>query len=448
MISCEKMASTFSPYMVVAAFDFGTTYSGYAFSYRDMPTLVQTNQAWGDGNTNSMKTPTCVLLTPDQEFDSFGYDAENKYYSLAAENSHHGWLLFRRFKMLLHNDENISRKTLVTDINGVALPAVTIFTMAIRFLKDHLFKSADLFTSGFVTERDVKYVLTVPAIWTEKSKMFMREAAVEAGLSDSRLRLCSEPEAASIYWQSVTTLFARADQPPVLKPYMVVDLGGGTADMYVHEKLSDQTIKELYKASGGPWGGTVVDKNYIEWLTQIVGKDTMERFKTEKMMDYFDLLKDFEAKKRTVTPESEGKIAFKFYSSLNQLFEEENGCGIADKISVLGLTKMVSLNEREINIDASIVKSWFDEPIKNMIDHVLKILARPDMERVGSVLLVGGFGESKIVQEEMRRRIADKELIFPNEPSMSVLKGAVRLGHLPSLVSARVIRVRSELASE
>jgi hypothetical protein len=51
--------------------------------------------------------------------------------------------------------------------------------MAIRFLKDHLFKSADLFTSGFVTERDVKYVLTVPAIWTEKSKMFMREAAVE-----------------------------------------------------------------------------------------------------------------------------------------------------------------------------------------------------------------------------------------------------------------------------
>jgi hypothetical protein len=48
----------------------------------------------------------------------------------------------------------------------------------------------------------------------------------QAGLSDSRLRLCSEPEAASIYWQSVTTLFARADQPPVLKPYMVVDLGG------------------------------------------------------------------------------------------------------------------------------------------------------------------------------------------------------------------------------
>ena len=83
------------------------------------------------------------------------------------------------FDIFYFFNQNISRKTLVTDINGVSLPAVTIFTMAIRYLKEHLFKSADLFTSGFVTERDVKYVLTVPAIWTENSKMFMREAAVE-----------------------------------------------------------------------------------------------------------------------------------------------------------------------------------------------------------------------------------------------------------------------------
>ncbi|XP_045181826.2 heat shock 70 kDa protein 12B-like [Mercenaria mercenaria] len=443
------MASAFKPHMVVAAFDFGTTYSGYAFSYRDEPTLVQTNQGWDDGSGSliSMKTPTCVLLTPDKEFDSFGYDAENKYYSLAGENKHQGWLLFRRFKMLLHNNENISRKTMVYDINGVGMPAVTIFTMAIRYLKDHLFKSADLFSSGFVTERDVKYVLTVPAIWTDSSKMFMREAAVEAGLADSRLKLCPEPEAASIYWQTVSSVFARGDQPQAGTSYMVVDLGGGTADIYVHEKLSDQTIKELYKASGGPWGGTVVDNNYLGWLTQIVGETAMERFKTEKMVDYFDLLRDFEVKKRTVTSETEGKIAFKFYVSLKNLYEELESGNLVDKLSSSGLADMVSLNDKEICIDASIVKSWFNEPVTNMIDHVTKILSRPDMQRVENVLLVGGFGESKIVQDEMRRRIVGKELIIPTEPSLSVLKGAVRLGQLPSLVSARVIKVRSERGS-
>lgn len=79
---------------------------------------------------------------------------------------------------------------MVEDINGVSMQAVTIFTMAIRYLKEHLFKSAHLFTSGFVTETDVKYVLTVPAIWTEKSKMFMREAAVEVVSFDIQNLIC------------------------------------------------------------------------------------------------------------------------------------------------------------------------------------------------------------------------------------------------------------------
>lgn len=37
--------------------------------------------------------------------------------------------------------------------------------------------------------------------------------------------------------------------------YMVVDCGGGTVDITVHE-LSERhgTLRELHKATGGPWG--------------------------------------------------------------------------------------------------------------------------------------------------------------------------------------------------
>ncbi|WAR14061.1 HS12B-like protein [Mya arenaria] len=44
---------------------------------------------------------------------------------------------------------------------------------------------------------------------------------------------------------------------------MVVDLGGGTADISVHERKPDGTLKEIHKASGGPWGGIYVDENYM-----------------------------------------------------------------------------------------------------------------------------------------------------------------------------------------
>jgi hypothetical protein len=46
--------------------------------------------------------------------------------------------------------------------------------------------------------------------------------------------------------------------------YQHIFFKGGTADISVHEKLIDCSLKELHKASGGPWGGTVVDDNFLE----------------------------------------------------------------------------------------------------------------------------------------------------------------------------------------
>jgi len=89
--------------LVSAAIDFGTTYSGYAFSWRDMPEKIYMNKGWVADQLISFKTSTCVLLDPQKQFDSFGYDAENKYVELAENEQHQGWLLFRRFKMILHN---------------------------------------------------------------------------------------------------------------------------------------------------------------------------------------------------------------------------------------------------------------------------------------------------------------------------------------------------------
>ena len=93
--------------LLVAAIDFGTTYSGYAFSLRHEfnadPLKANANQ-WtvGSRSSISLKTPTCILFSPDKKFDSFGYEAEDKYSALALENRHHDWYYFRRFKMMLY----------------------------------------------------------------------------------------------------------------------------------------------------------------------------------------------------------------------------------------------------------------------------------------------------------------------------------------------------------
>lgn len=100
MSSCTKL--------LVAAIDFGTTYSGYAFSFKhehDSDPLKVCSNNWTAGSRSlvSLKTPTCVLFNKDKEFDSFGYEAEDKYSDLAEDEEHQDWFFFKRFKMSLFN---------------------------------------------------------------------------------------------------------------------------------------------------------------------------------------------------------------------------------------------------------------------------------------------------------------------------------------------------------
>lgn len=65
---------------------------------------------------------------------------------------------------------------MILDVTGKELPAIKVFTESIRFLKDHFL---EMFTDkklGF-TINDVFFVITVPAIWSDAAKQFMRVAS-------------------------------------------------------------------------------------------------------------------------------------------------------------------------------------------------------------------------------------------------------------------------------
>ena len=64
---------------IVAAIDFGTTFSGYAFAFKNSPDKIYMNKNWGESlGFQSYKTPTCVLTGPDNEFVAFGHEAEER----------------------------------------------------------------------------------------------------------------------------------------------------------------------------------------------------------------------------------------------------------------------------------------------------------------------------------------------------------------------------------
>ena len=67
---------------------------------------------------------------------------------------------------------------LFDDRNIVSIPAIKIFAFMIKGLIDHFGKNAKGRNLEFKPKK-VLYVLTVPAIWSESAKEFMKKAALQ-----------------------------------------------------------------------------------------------------------------------------------------------------------------------------------------------------------------------------------------------------------------------------
>ncbi|GIY53474.1 hypothetical protein CDAR_405052 [Caerostris darwini] len=191
-------------YFVVVAIDFGTTYSGYAFSFTQDPDNIHMMRKWegGDPGVVNQKTPTTLLLDPDEKFHSFGYAARDCYHDLEPQEAKK-WLYFEKFKMTLHKTENLSRDTMIHAANGKGVSALTVFAHALRYFRKHALQELSDQSATCILNDDVRWVVTVPAIWRQPAKQFMRNAAYEAGIASKenpeQLLIALEPEAASIF---------------------------------------------------------------------------------------------------------------------------------------------------------------------------------------------------------------------------------------------------------
>lgn len=93
----------------MVAIDFGTTFSGFAFAFnhKDGEKGIHMNKEWGtDQGYATMKAPTCLLLNPNKSFNSFGYEAQDRFAELEEEEARE-YYYFEKFKMVLHKDEVI-----------------------------------------------------------------------------------------------------------------------------------------------------------------------------------------------------------------------------------------------------------------------------------------------------------------------------------------------------
>ncbi|OWF39272.1 heat shock 70 kDa protein 12A-like [Mizuhopecten yessoensis] len=441
-----------STHLFVAAIDFGTTYSGYAFSakddFRKEPLKINAN-VWNAGARSLMshKAPTALLLNPDKTFNSFGYEAENNFSQLAEEGEHKDYYFFHRFKMFLYNNKNLHRETTVKEEGGErTLPALEVFSHSIRYLKNHLVDSIQKMVTG-IHDNDIKFVLTVPAIWDDKAKQFMRVAAKKGGIKETQLAIALEPEAASIFCQHLPVERSGAGNESFLKgaksgtSYMVLDLGGGTADITVHRRQLDGTLRELLPATGGAFGGKSIDDAFSAFLADIIGEDSLKKLQMEAMEDYIDLFREFETKKRANFQDKPGKVSVTMPVALMDIVKKDlKGKTMEDVVKSSPHAEDVQWGKQKLQISKKRFQGLFGPTITGIIKHMEGILNEEKFQDVENILMVGGFSECELVQNAVRGKFGKKRIIVPDEAGLAVLKGAVLYGHMPKVISSRVAR--------
>eukprot|EP01084_Bolivina_argentea_P095193 171158_1 len=218
----SKNNDTQHKFKIYVGIDFGTDGCGLAYALNDGTSYI--HNTWKDVEP-TQKPRTAVLFDNNRNVQCIGNQAAMQY---ITSMSNTGWKLFERFKMSLFETpkwtseiRNVSHSVKKVDIFADQIQATndpklfefseTVFVAQLKFLRE---QAIQFMKKNFKRKKKMKYdeqidiqwILTVPAIWSDKAKEQMKQWAIKAGLINNKisnqLKIVYEPDCASLSIQT------------------------------------------------------------------------------------------------------------------------------------------------------------------------------------------------------------------------------------------------------
>jgi hypothetical protein len=319
-----------------------------------------------------------------------------------------------------------------------------LVTISLRKLKEHAMARVKI---GFVQDlnpaTDVQWVLTVPAIWNDFGKFFMRKAAFRAGLMETELSdnlmLVLEPEGAALAVHVGATAFSLLD---VGSRFMVLDCGGGTVDITAHEvmKVAPLKMKAIAIPCGGDWGGDYVNIEFKKFLAELLGPELFKE--AEFPFEFYKAYFEFDRVKMMFDP-TKDPPSFR----LSDVLENAK--------QMVGLAKTWNKNHPEkpiidspvlnrgfLPMSKALMLSFFEPLLAATVKETRSVLTRTG--GITTIMVVGGFGSSKAVTERIRSEfhgVNGIRVIMPDptpKPQGAIVQGAVYFGLYKNIIDSRL----------
>ncbi|KAG0311168.1 Heat shock 70 kDa protein 12A [Dissophora globulifera] len=271
-----------------------------------------------------------------------------------------------------------------------------------------------------------RYCLTVPAMWSDKAKDVMRQAAIRANIiketdHPDRLMLVSEPEAAALYCERACKQYdlVHGDR------FLICDAGGGTVDLIVYDITTSsegQRLSEVTKGHGASCGSMFIDLNFGNLLIKKFGAPG-DRFPSNIIPTLVDTFA------YQLKPHFDGIEDMYLALPRSSCFDD-----IKDP-------EAIGIDGGYMCLKASELKNIVFEPV---VTRVLTLI-QGQLDKAkdcSAIFMVGGFGSSTYLLNRVKQEFHGmvKTISAPYKPEAAVVCGAVYVGLSPKTVTARVTR--------
>ncbi|KAI9802131.1 MAG: hypothetical protein M1833_002052 [Piccolia ochrophora] len=424
----EVEGAVLSKAQLIVGIDFGTTFSGVAFAFA---TTTEAKEdiitEWpGAGNQTKQKIPTVLYYDQYQKVVGWGPDIAEALAPTGYPKP--GVQKVEWFKLQLMLSGN-------TYIDPINLPPLPPGKSEIDVAADYLFKLRQAMraqlqkTLGEVfarEERNIRYFLTVPAIWNDAGKAATRAAAIQAGFlrdeNDNRLTLITEPEAAAMFCSKTGLLNLK-----IRDAVLIVDCGGGTVDLIAYEVEEEQpfTVAECTAGSGDSCGSTALNRNFSNILRAKIRKMKLPDGSKTAGKVYAKCIMDFE-----------NRIKADF---------RNNGQKWAVDVGIEAEFPEAGIEEGYMTFTNEEILQCF-EPVVNRILELVRnqIIAIQAQNRLlQNVLVVGGFGASEYLFQQIKLHVPPQfqsKVVRPMDSVAAIVKGAVTAGITERVITSRVAR--------
>ncbi|KAK3610040.1 hypothetical protein CHS0354_032397 [Potamilus streckersoni] len=125
--------------------------------------------------------------------------------------------------------------------------------------------------------------------------------------------------------------------------------------------------------------------------------------------------------------------------ALSEICLEETGQDLNATIQETKLRDQICLVRDKAVIDPEIFYGFFEIVAKKIVQHVKNILDSRYGSNVALLLMVGGFSESKYIQNIMKSEFQSDtmDVLIPKDPGMSVIKGTIVIAREEKLLDFR-----------